>query len=129
MEKLHVQEGKSTGEGHPVVACPVGYRVCTRELLLRMKTYRLKKLKNVIVEAIRFDGDNAEAISKVVGPQFAVQLLGGKTSYLLTTLSGTYPVEKGDWIVKGKTEQGVDSFWTCSHKVFKKICKKVKTEE
>lgn len=55
--------------------------------------------KPVVIDAIRFDGINHDAVADFCAPtQIRV---GGGYTLIIPTLEGDHTANKGDWIIKG----------------------------
>jgi len=55
--------------------------------------------KPVVIEAVRFNGTNHDAIADFCSPH-SIKVGGGFT-LLIPTLEGEYTANTGDWIIKG----------------------------
>lgn len=76
--------------------------------------------KPVVIEAIRFMGDNQEIVKLfgVVG----IDYCGGKDTLSIRTLEGTMTAQKGDWIIKGIKGE----FYPCKPDIFEATYEMVK---
>lgn len=75
-----------------------------------IKQYRKKP---VVIEAIKFDGNNFPMICHFVDFKTTVGLKGGKV--LIKTLEGIMMADEGDYIIKGVRGE----FYPCKPDIFK----------
>jgi hypothetical protein len=69
------------------------------------------KKKPVVVEAVRFNGDNVEEIKEFVGDNLVTIITG---VYSVKTLEGKMMVSKGDYVIKGVKGE----FYPCKPDIF-----------
>jgi hypothetical protein len=71
--------------------------------------------KPVVIEAVRFDGTNAQAVAEWVGEEQDGWTYGDRCDYYeIETLEGTMTASPGDWIIRGV--QG--EFYPCKPDIF-----------
>lgn len=68
--------------------------------------------KPVVIEAIQFDGDNAEEIGHFAG--LSAQITGREKALKITTLEGVLTVSPGDFVIKGVANE----FYPCKEDIF-----------
>lgn len=75
----------------------------------------------VIVEARKFNLENAQEIADWVGTQLSKRPDGTPNAIMIYTLEGVMVAKINDWIVKGEK----DIFYSCDEYVFNKRFKEV----
>jgi hypothetical protein len=68
--------------------------------------------KPVVIEAMRFEGDNMAEVSAFMGETPPHEELGGV--YIIRTLEGDMAAGPGDWIIKGVKGE----FYPCKSDIF-----------
>ena len=77
----------------------------------------MKYQKNpIVVEAVRYDGTNAEMVEQFVGHALMMSRRGGEKHFTLklSTPEGVMDVQPGDWVIKGV----IGEFYPCKATVF-----------
>ena len=75
--------------------------------------------KPVVIDAMQYDGLNADAIDNFCGDQEI--LVGGNFTLIIPTLEGNMTADRYDWIIKGV--QG--EFYPCKPDIFEATYEKV----
>lgn len=71
------------------------------------------KKKPVVIEAIRFDGENYEEVAKFTLGGVAIPMAPAHT-LLIKTIEGDMLARAGDWIIRGVAGE----FYPCKPKIF-----------
>lgn len=71
------------------------------------------KKKPVVIEAIRFDGNNYEEVAKFTLGDVAIPM-APPHALLINTIEGAMLARAGDWIIRGVAGE----FYPCKPKIF-----------
>jgi hypothetical protein len=82
----------------------------------------LYRKRPVVIEAIRFYGDNWAEICMWAKTDFGIKWLSPSCAeIIIETLEGNMTVSKGDWVIKGVNGE----YYPCKPDIFEKTYEKV----